>query len=77
MMVKVEMGEWVNVYQYFVGWVEIPDDKDITPETIEQAIEAKGIDFEKNEYDWTTEDHDKWDFDGMRVLETRKNTKEQ
>lgn len=76
MMVKVEMGEWVNVYQHFVGWVEMPDNEATTPENIEKAIDKKGIDFEKNEYDWTTEDHDKWDFDSMRVLETRKNTKE-
>lgn len=72
MLVKVEMGEWVNVYHRFVGWVEMPDNEEITPENLEKAIDNKGVDFEKDEYDWTTEDHDEWDFDGFEILDIRK-----
>ena len=73
MKVKIEMGEWVSVYQRFVGWVDIPDDQEITPETIEEAINNKGVDYEKNDYDWTTEDHEEWDFDDYKVLDVEKN----
>ena len=72
MQVKIEMGEWVNVYQHFVGWVYIPDGQEITPETIEESIDTRGIDYEMNDYDWTTEDHEKWDFDGLKVLDIQK-----
>lgn len=75
MLVKIEMGEWISVYQRFVGWIEMPDNKEITPKNIEQAIDKKGIDFEKNEYDWTTEDHEDWDFDGLKILDIKKDKK--
>ena len=69
MNIKIEAGEWVNVYQKFVGWVYIPDGQEITPETVQQSIEERGIDYEMNDYDWTTEDHDKWDFEGLKILD--------
>lgn len=72
MQVKVEMGEWLTVYQRFVGWVEIPDGEKVSEENIKKYIDEKGVDFEKNEYDWTTEEHEDWDFDGLKVLDIKK-----
>ena len=72
MLVKVKVGEWINVYHDMVGWVELPDDQEINETNVKNAIEENGVDIEKEDLDWTTEDHEKWDFEGLKILETQK-----
>ena len=76
---KVLMGEWVSVYTTQTMIVET--DKDIENMNAEQVAQLLDYDdnttyeIEKEDFDWTTEEHEDWDRHtdcGFTVLEQTK-----
>lgn len=66
---KIQIGEWVNVYSTQTVIIETDDTLDeMTAEQLANYIDNSNaiqsrVEIVKEDFDWTTEEHDKWDTD--------------
>ena len=73
---KIQIGEWVNVYSTQTVVIDTDDTLDnMTAEQIadyidnSNALQSK-VKIIKEDFDWTTEEHEKWDINGeVEILE--------
>lgn len=77
---KIQIGEWVNVYSTQTVIIETDDTlDDLSAEQIadyidnSNALQSK-VEIIKEDFDWTTEEHDKWDTEGeVKILDKQEN----
>lgn len=77
---KIQIGEWVNVYSTQTLIIDTDDTLDnMTAEQIadyidnSNALQSK-VEIIKEDFDWTTEEHEKWDTNGeVEILEKIEN----
>lgn len=78
---KIQIGEWVNVYSTQTVIIDTDDILDnMTAEQIanyidnSNALQSK-VEIIKEDFDWTTEEHDKWDTEGEVKILDKQETK--
>ena len=70
---KIQIGEWVNVYS--TQTLIIDTDKKLDNMTAEQLanyldLTTDSVEYNKEDFDWTTEEHEDWDRQGeVKILE--------
>lgn len=72
MKYKITAGEWVNVYATQTLIIDTNVDLEkASPEQIKLLLEDGNASYEieREDFDWTTEEHDDWDKNGIKVLE--------
>lgn len=73
---KIQIGEWINVYSTQTLVIDTDDNLDnMTAKQLadyidnSNAIQSK-VEIIKEDFDWTTEKHDKWDTKGeVKILD--------
>lgn len=72
MKYKITAGEWVNVYATQTLIIDTNVDLEkASPEQIKLLLEdgSASYEIEREDFDWTTEEHDDWDKNGIKVIE--------
>lgn len=76
---KIQIGEWVNVYS--TQTIILKTDKEIeklSPLEIAILLDTEDtMEIQDEDFDWTTEEHDKWDTDGEVKILDKHEIKEQ
>lgn len=78
---KIQIGEWVNVYSTQTLVIDTNDNLDnMTAKQLADYISnsnatQSSVEIVKEDFDWTTEDHDKWDTDGEIKILDKQTTK--
>lgn len=78
---KIQIGEWVNVYSTQTLVIDTNDNLDnMTAKQLADYINNSNatqsrVEIVKEDFDWTTEDHDKWDTDGEIKILDKQTTK--
>ena len=77
---KIQIGEWVNVYS--TQTLVIDTDKKLDNMTAEQLanyldLTTDNVEHSKEDFDWTTEEHEDWDRQGEVKILDKHEIKEQ
>lgn len=80
---KIQIGEWVNVYSTQTIIIDTDDNlDDMTARQLADYIENSNaiqsrVEIVKEDFDWTTEEHDKWDTEGeVKILDKQEKTED-
>lgn len=68
---KIQIGEWVNVYSTQTLVIDTDDNLDnMTAKQLANYLDltTDNVEYSEEDFDWTTEEHEKWDTDGDVVI---------